>query len=795
MLNALSMTAFLIGLGLAGKSTMAAEVGIVQGATLALFYTFSANARNIILNPSSRISVQSMVRARLLLSVPLGIVAFYLSVYLTDVGGVLASVLILRRCAEWIAELHLTELELHGDRKSATRFVVLQAILLFLVLGWTLGGVPLPVLGLLLWGASPVVLGLSFLRQQLKAVKARSSSEDAWVQMLPHLGSTAMIGITVYVFRLLILFIVGKETAGDLYAAFAIGGVAGSVFASGVGPSLVLHEAHLGEGYFPHIMKMVLGLWFVGGATLFLSSRFWFEALRWTNKSDLFWGAVGLSMIGGVVMVFGQRIRLRLLQLYDDRDVYGPDLLSNVIVLVSIPYLYYVLGKDALMALYLVSAIVGLLFYASARSGLSLNARSFAISQDKVRMVVPLLLFFPLFFQLTGQIFQDRAFIFDSQGALMRVPLPVSLLACFVGIPLLGRYGRASLSLGVIFLSFVLMLMSVVITTHARVTQQEAKLILMLQFLVPMCALVLGQLYEEEGANRFLVEKAFLYVLLALVPVQLLLTWVQGYFVLSPYLYLFSIYQHLQYVPVIFAGGYLIALYSLWDLARYRKALIVLAPLMGIYVSGSGSMVAMAALIGGMLGFALYRWKVGFDRSLKIAVLLMMVSSGSYFKLARSNMDALRIGEKFDIAGVEMLRAAVATRLHYWRYYTERIGDSSKELLFGHSERLDRSKYPSAHNYYLNFVYNFGLLAVLPLLSGIGYTVWMLYRCRKTIVASSSFLGLAIVVLIVLFVDNSLKVGLGQPYPGIISFFLWGILLSRLYRASVMGQQPEKAFL
>jgi hypothetical protein len=281
------------------------------------------------------------------------------------------------------------------------------------------------------------------------------------------------------------------------------------------------------------------------------------------------------------------------------------------------------------------------------------------------------------------------------------------------------------------------------------------------------------------------------------------LTWVQGYVVLSPYLYLFSIYQHLQYVPVIFAAGYLIGLYSLWDVGTYRKALIVLAPAMGVYVSASGSIMAMSTLIGGMLGFALYRWKVGFDRSLKIALLLMMVGSGSYFTLARSNMDALR--EKFTIAGVEMLRADgggmekamphVAARLHYWRYYAERIGDSSKELLFGHSERLDRSRYPSAHNYYLDFVYNFGLLAILPLLSGIGYTVWMLYRCRKTIAASSSFMGLAIVVLIVLFVDNSLKVGLGQPYPGMISFFLWGILLSRLSRASVMGRKPEKAFL
>jgi hypothetical protein len=46
--------------------------------------------------------------------------------------------------------------------------------------------------------------------------------------------------------------------------------------------------------------------------------------------------------------------------------------------------------------------------------------------------------------------------------------------------------------------------------------------------------------------------------------------------------------------------------------------------------------------------------------------------------------------------------------------------------------------------------------------------------------ASPSLLGLALVVLFILFVDNSLKVGLRQPYPGIISFFLWGVLLSRL---------------
>ena len=40
--------------------------------------------------------------------------------------------------------------------------------------------------------------------------------------------------------------------------------------------------------------------------------------------------------------------------------------------------------------------------------------------------------------------------------------------------------------------------------------------------------------------------------------------------------------------------------------------------------------------------------------------------------------------------------------------------------------------------------------------------------------------ALSVVVFFLLFVDNFVKVGMRQPYPGIVAFFLWGILLSRL---------------
>ena len=107
-----------------------------------------------------------------------------------------------------------------------------------------------------------------------------------------------------------------------------------------------------------------------------------------------------------------------------------------------------------------------------------------------------------------------------------------------------------------------------------------------------------------------------------------------------------------------------------------------------------------------------------------------------------------------------------------------------KRFLFGKEKRPDRSKYPSAHNYYLDFIYNFGFIAFLPFLWIIYYTLRLVFLERDKIMERSDLLGLTIVVFLLIFVDNSMKVGLRQPYPGTITFFLWGVLVSRLSKFS-----------
>ena len=122
----------------------------------------------------------------------------------------------------------------------------------------------------------------------------------------------------------------------------------------------------------------------------------------------------------------------------------------------------------------------------------------------------------------------------------------------------------------------------------------------------------------------------------------------------------------------------------------------------------------------------------------------------------------------------------ITERIRYWTYYTNRIFSSPKTFLVGHANRPDRAEHPSAHNYYLDLVYNFGFLSLLPILGLLVLTFVKVYTFRDRIFSNTGLTGLTILVLFLLLVDNSFKVGLRQPYPGIITFFLWGLLLNRL---------------
>ncbi len=136
------------------------------------------------------------------------------------------------------------------------------------------------------------------------------------------------------------------------------------------------------------------------------------------------------------------------------------------------------------------------------------------------------------------------------------------------------------------------------------------------------------------------------------------------------------------------------------------------------------------------------------------------------------------------------MSTGASRRIDRWQFYGRGIVESPNSFLLGHATPPDRALHPSAHNYWLDALYNFGLLAVLPLIVLAIWTGYAVWRRRYDVMATPMLLGAAMAVAYLLLVENMITVGMRQPYPGIITFFIWGLLIARLRGSGGCASRP-----
>ncbi len=774
---------------------MAADVAIVQSATMMVFMAFATNARNIILGEHTNISVYQLFRFRIYLVLPLSVLAYYLSSSIIELSIQIVICLIVRRGLEWIAELQISKAEMDGDSVYAYRFTILQIIsLFFLLIASCMSSDGFFTYALFFWAVSPGILLFSFIRDMSRL---SSSKNMDWKSFVPHMGSSWVIAVSTYVFRVFIILLAGKAVGGLLFSAFAIGGMINSVYTYALGPTLsakFANATHNKERIFTFCLVFTL---IVTGILLTLFG-WWKTGI---SSYAYYTIAVGWSLIGGGIMLVAQRRRIHILQ-NQKNSVFIQDVLANILIIATVPFAYILMGESALTVLFLWNSIITLAFYIlpsvtsdrvlQTQNNSSLNPDNSYLQCDAIQALILFFLVFPIFIQFSGSmVFADNAMNYLSEGKLSRLPLPVSLIACFVGIAVLVRYNKVQLATSVLFCFFITMLFSVFINSPANGSEELNKLVLVIQYILPVFALILGQSYLQPENIYLRFESVFLYILLLIVPFEVVATIMQyGHGYLTPYLYVFSIYQHLQYVPVIFIGLYSLCIYSLIDSRLLRNLMLFLSPFMGVYIIFSNSLLALSVLI--LLIISLFIFLL-FSRKhviwMSFLILLLMVSILFTFSSSPSSFQKKyhsffpEISQTDNNHKMESNKDEVVNvndRLIYWKIYWKGISKNIHTVLFGNTKMIDRELAPSAHNYYLDLLYNFGIISLLPIFYLLFVTLKIIYQDRRKIIYAADFLALTVLVVFFIFVDNMLKVGFRQPYPGIIMFFLWGVLINKI---------------
>jgi len=777
--NMFSMTLYMIFQTLLGNSEMAADVGIIQGASLAVFMAFSANARNRILGEDEGIILRQQFYFRCIIAIPLIIAAYFLSRGLVEVSGLVILLLIFRRCSEWFAELQISERENLSDKQFAVRFSILQSISLLMLTGSIGNESEMGYLFILsFWAIAPLLQSMPYIRRMY----AERVLPIHFGDFLPHLGSSWVISITTYTFRVLLVLLVGRTVGGILFSAYAIGGMLNAIYVYALGPSLALQAKLKGSGESSRLMMpIVCGILFCGVCIVFAS----YAADFVYSESQLFSLTIGYSLIGAGFMIMAHRYRIHMLQTLKT-SVFVPDVLSNIFLVATVPFAFFLFGAEILSMLFLWSALLALAFYsysdvivqrAKMKGYVKYGLLKVALSRQPVQVVILILIFSPIFYQLNGGIFNSQLMTFSSLGVLSLLPLPLSSIFSFVGVILLIQFDRAHFSTAALFIVFICMLLTTFAVSSMNDSGQVlGKLILLMQYILPMFALVLGQSYIQAENPYLRFEAILLYIIALIVPAEVCATFLQGTDVLSPYLYLFSIYQHQHYVPGIFVGGYLLAVYSFFGTQNLRRIILLLSPTIGIYAILSQSVSAVALLIGGVVLAPFFLQK---RRPSVVLAPVLVITSMALLLVVQPDSNHIINDSSFIHLG-KNTQVEMAEKVHYWQVYITGVFESTESFFFGHEHLPHHLVVRSAYNYYLGLAYNFGVIALIPFIILIIVTMNEFYKRHHLEGLSSSSIALGILVLFFLLIDNSFMAPLRQPYPGIVIFFMWGVLLSRL---------------
>ncbi len=386
----------------------------------------------------------------------------------------------------------------------------------------------------------------------------------------------------------------------------------------------------------------------------------------------------------------------------------------------------------------------------------------------------------PLFFRLDGSVYADVKILAESLGVISQLPLPISIVACFAALLLLVR-GVLTARAGLLLIAGTLAcgILSIFLGGDG-VAGPQRKLMMLAQVSMPMAGLVLGELVRD---GEKIIAKVFLLVLCVIVPLQLLLTLAQEKDMLTHYFHIFSIYSHIQFVTLIFVCAFVYAATSLWD--EYKALVCVLAVLMFFYVSRSYSFLTIAAYAIAVLVFAAGKLRlVHFSKMSVIGVAFLVVAVvlvGAAVKLKSQGQSQLFLGKFTDIVNGK-IPPNVQERFDDWKRFGNGIVESGKTVMVGHPEPMPREIRSSPHNWYVEQIYTFGVIMLIPILALMVYTARLCFTYRKAIPAQTWWLAGIVFYLVV--VDSNFKVTLRQPYPGIFAYFMWGMLLTRLRVAS-----------
>ena len=375
---------------------------------------------------------------------------------------------------------------------------------------------------------------------------------------------------------------------------------------------------------------------------------------------------------------------------------------------------------------------------------------------------------FPIFINING-IYSDKIINVTNDLLLKPIPINFYVISLFSLFYLIKNF-RDPFIYKFILINTILFILAI---SQSFIQSWELnKWILFFQCILPYLGLIVGFYFFNFLKIKFFLNFNF-YFLFFFMLFQIALTLISGYIVLRANLVFFTIYQNIQYVSSVLVFLTIFSIF-LGNFYFSKKKILILFLISFIYSLMSTNLSTIGIWIFGFIFyfFIFDKKKLIILPIIYICLLIFSNISLDYKKTEYQHDWSFRFEQLNKILTFQT-PTNISERFKIYNNFFEQK-HSLKSIFFGDKNIDLIEKHGSSHNIFIDYYYLFGLVPVILI-------VYLLAKYFILSISKGKFcFSIYSVFISYIFFENFFKVALRQPYSGIMSFFIFGLIIKIL---------------
>ncbi len=761
ILNFFSSSVLLVIIYFSKLQYLAADFGLTTSFLFLICHILSFNERSVLLSENNLNNVNSSFIFRIQSSIILIIVSliFFKTQNLLSLFTLSISFLII---SHWCLEIFLIKSEIEKNFKLI-KITIFFSFLYIVISALAILAGNLKIFSVFTIFYSFIVLSLCFSQfKKLYLIVDYLNYYNFFFKknlLSYRLTSSFFISISNFYFRYFIYILFSKDLAGSLFTFFTFGSFPASIYSLVLAPSLLRDKIDINK---LKIFIFTFTIYFFIGIILFL--LFIFNE-NFSSQNLLI---VSLSMIGSIVMIYSLHRRQVMIYNINTRSYcFQLDIFFSISIICIVPVIYSINNEYLLAAGFFISSILAYIFY-------GLRIGKYKI--EKV-LIISVFIFVPIHFVLLkNNIFSPHIYFssepfFDSSFNFNNLPVPFSFFIILILFFLIIKKQLIDRELlYILSLTIILGLTSISLVKHNLKSENIYNLI---QFAFPLATFIIGCEFAKIQKNYFNFFKIVFFVQLFIIIFQLIESSLSQNLTLSSNIANIGIYKHLQYISQFVGIVFLISISYLQaknKINKFQTILLILLTNIYLILSTSISGLIYTVILSILLIYLNYKF-LFINKINYLFFFIILVFIFSLLKI-QFNAQASYVVETTYFKIINFL-PLLADRMSSILFYINEISNLREFLIGKNNINISNPLFSTSFNYFVDYIYNFGFLTLIPLLylifSFFKKLVFYLQNPKSKFIVFSSF-----VILIFLLVDTFIKSSLREIYVGNLFYFLWG---------------------